>query len=43
MESELERVAEHIIDVPMPQILEEIVEFEEIVDTPVLQVEFIFC
>ena len=30
------------MDVPMPQILEDIVEFEEIVDIPVLQIEFIF-
>ena len=41
METELERIAEHIIDVPMPQILEEITEFESIVDIPDLQIEFI--
>ena len=27
----------------MPQILEQIVEFVEIVDIPFLQIEFIFC
>ena len=42
METELERIAEHVIDVPMPQILEEIVEIEAIVDISVLQFEFIF-
>ena len=36
------RVFEQNMDVPMPQILEEIVEIEEIVDIPVLQFEFIF-
>ena len=38
----MERVVEQIIDAPMPQILEEIVEFEEFVDIPVLQIEFVF-
>ena len=36
------RVIEQNMDVPMPQILEEIVEIEAIVDNPVLQSEFIF-
>ena len=36
------RVIEQNIDVPMPQILEEIVEIESIVDISVLQFEFIF-
>ena len=38
----MERVVEQIIDAPMPQILQEIVEFEEFVDIPVLQIEFVF-
>ena len=38
----LERVVEQIIDAPMPQILQEIVEFEEFVDIPVLQIELFF-
>ena len=42
MEKELERVVEQNTDVPMPQILEEIVEIAAIVDIPVLQLEFIF-
>ena len=37
------RVIEQNMDVPMPQIPEEIVEIETIVDIPVLQSEFIFC
>ena len=36
------RVIEQNMDVPMPQILEEIVEIEAIVDIPVLQSEFMF-
>ena len=36
------RVIEQNMDVPMPQILEGIVETEAIVDIPVLQSEFIF-
>ena len=42
VETELEHVVGQNFDVPMPLILEEIVEFEEVVDTPVLQLEFIF-
>ena len=34
-------VVEQNVDVPMPQILKEIVEIEAIVDIPVLQFEFI--
>ena len=37
------RVIEQNMDVPMPQILEEIVEVETIVDIPVQQSEFILC
>ena len=42
METELEPVVEQIIDVPVTQILEEIVGFEQIVDIPVLQLESFF-
>ena len=42
VETELEHVAEQNVDVPMPQSLEKTVEFEEIVDMPVLQFELIF-
>ena len=41
-EIQLERVVEHVFNTPMQQIMEEIVEFEEIVDIPVLQIGFIF-
>ena len=42
VENESGRVVEQNIGVPMPQILEEIVEIDAIVDIPVLQIEFIF-
>ena len=38
---QLERVVEQIFTTPVPQILEELIELEEIVDIPVLQIEFI--
>ena len=41
-ENPLERVVEQIFNMSMPQILEEIVEIEAIVDIPVLKFEFIF-
>ena len=41
-ENQLERVVEQIFNMTMPQIPEEIVEIEAIVDIPVLQFEFIF-
>ena len=43
METESERGVEQIIDVPMPQIVEEIVEVEQIVDVPAPQIELVFC
>ena len=42
METESERVAEQIIDVPNTQIVEEIIEFEQIVDVPVPLIELVF-
>ena len=42
VENQLERVVEQIFNMTMPQILEEFVEIEAIVDTPVLQFEFNF-
>ena len=41
-ENQLDRVVEQNTDVPMPQILEEIVEVEAVVDIVVSQSEFIF-
>ena len=41
-EIQLERFVKQIFNTPMPQILQEIVEFEEIVGIPVSQIEFVF-
>ena len=42
VETESERDVEQIIDVPMPQIVEEIVEVEQIVDVPAPHIELVF-
>ena len=42
MQNESERVVEQYFDAPMPQIMEEIVKVEAIVDISVQQIEFFF-
>ena len=42
METESERDVEQIIDVSMPQIVEEIVEVEQIVNVPAPHIELVF-
>ena len=39
-EIQLERVVEQIFNPPMPQIMEDIVEVENIVEIPFLQIDF---
>ena len=41
VETESERVVEQIIDVPIPQIVEDIVELGQLVDVPVPQIELV--
>ena len=42
METESELLVEQIVDVPLPQIMEEIVEAVQIVKSPVPQIELVF-
>ena len=42
VETESELLVEQIVDVPLPQIMEEIVEVVQIVDVPVPQIELVF-